>query len=454
MQHTFLNFRFLTTCTLFIWLWSSAMAQTRISGHWGNQPDQLITLWMLRGDLRLPVDSVRTGASGQFSLTTHWKVPAGMYLIEDESGENSLLILGSGDVVLNKDSVMLIESSPDNKVWQEWIKIKSSFLKKQQALENLIESYPADEKFHRAAVVELEKQRKVFIKTVLSLKKNPEAKIAARFINADMPPMLEAWLSPEQKLDALRKYMLNVLSSNDTLLIQSDMLPTKVLDYLSLFQLKGMTRPAVEEAFLGAIDALLDKASVQKEMYFFYLEYLFEGFQRLGFNQITDFLAGLPHFDTEKATTHDLFEIERIIGPYHNILKGRAAPELIGQDFYGNTFNINDLHSKNFLILFWSEDCPHCTRLVPELKALMTSYPSIAVITVVLGGKTPSLEQFIRNSGIENWIHLIEPDGWRSRLVESYSVFGTPSMYLLDSEKRIIARPNTVSELRETLGKQ
>jgi len=429
------------------------IAQNTISGQWGNDPDQRIILWMLRGDMRLPVDSARTGPTGQFSISPRWNVPPGFYLLEDEKGDMLRLIFGAGDVRLFKNDIVRFEASPNNQTWQEWQTIKENFIHKQDALEALIVHYPASEKFRKMALKEIYRQRQRFAKNTASLLRRPGSSVAARFIAFDVPPMLPPELSQDEKVEELKNYLRNLLSTTDTLLIQSDLLPGRLLDYLTLYQRRNMSRSEIEEAFKGAIDRLMQNASAQNRMYLFYLEYLFDGFQRLGFSLVTDFLSSLPYFNPEKATMEDLFEIERIIGPYHNILTGNVAPQLTGHDWKGNTFDINEMKSEKYLILFWSEDCPHCTKLLPELKPLLDLHPSVQTITIVLGNNTPSLAQTISNTGIKGWTHLIEPDGWKSKLMENFRVFGTPSMYLLDSEKRIIAQPNTLSDLKEALTK-
>lgn len=446
-------FRLFATATtlLFLLIAGRTEAQTIIGGQWGSEPDNLITLWMLRGDMRLPVDSARTGNDGTFSIATKWNVPAGMYVLDDENGESLRLFLGSGAVTLKKNDKVQFIASPDNIVWQDWTIARESFVRKQDVLEALIDAYPTDEKFRKKAINELNKQRQNFQKTATKLSKTPGASIASAFISADMPPMLAPGITGIEKVEALREYLLNMLSINDTLLIQSDILPGRVLDYLTLFQHKGMSRQQMEESFQGAIDKLMHNASAQNKMYFFYLEYLFEGFQRLGFNQITDFLSGLPHFDSSKASIEDLFEVERIIGPYHNIINGRIAPPIETMDINGQAFDLYSVEAPNTLVLFWSETCPHCLHMLPDIKAILNEKTDLKVVSIILGPDKPSLRELIVNQGIEEWIHICEPEEWRSPLVDAYRVYGTPSMYLLDSAKRIVARPNNAADLRESL---
>ncbi|HMM11601.1 MAG TPA: TlpA disulfide reductase family protein [Bacteroidales bacterium] len=431
---------------------ASLNAQSSIGGTWGNEPDKLITLWMLRGDLRLPVDSVRTGPEGQFVLTPKWNIPPGMYLLEDESSEPVRLILGGGDVKLEKNGTLRFLYSPDNIAWKDWVRVRTTFVQKQAALEALVEAYADDGKFRKAAIKELTKLRRDFIKTAANIKNRPGAAIAATFITADLPPMFPIGLSPSGKAESQKNYLLQMLGTADTMLIQSDMLPGRILDYLTLHQNRNMNRQQLEEAFVGAIDQLMKASASDNKRYLFYLEFLFEGFQRLGFYQLTDYLSSLPHFNAVTASIDELFEIERIIGPYHNILRGQDAPPIIGLDMHGNTFNLNDIQAEKILVVFWSEDCPHCTRLIPELKQIVDAQNSMYVVSIILGSDSPSLRDYIDKADVSGWTHLIEANFWQSELVEDFGVYGTPSMFLLDSEKRIIARPNTADELRNALG--
>ncbi len=55
------------------------------------------------------------------------------------------------------------------------------------------------------------------------------------------------------------------------------------------------------------------------------------------------------------------------------------------------------------------------------------------------------------SKGQYKWINYSELSGWNGKAAEDYGVWSTPRMYLLDREKRIIARPATVEELIRSL---
>jgi alkyl hydroperoxide reductase subunit AhpC len=55
------------------------------------------------------------------------------------------------------------------------------------------------------------------------------------------------------------------------------------------------------------------------------------------------------------------------------------------------------------------------------------------------------------SKGQYKWINYSELTGWDGKAAKDYGVWSTPRMYLLDSEKRIVAKPATVEELKEII---
>ncbi len=53
--------------------------------------------------------------------------------------------------------------------------------------------------------------------------------------------------------------------------------------------------------------------------------------------------------------------------------------------------------------------------------------------------------------GQYRWINYSELNGWNGKAAKDYGVWSTPRMYLLDREKRIIVKPASVDELRESI---
>jgi hypothetical protein len=66
------------------------------------------------------------------------------------------------------------------------------------------------------------------------------------------------------------------------------------------------------------------------------------------------------------------------------------------------------------------------------------------VVFISLDEKEKEYQQFI---GLFPFISLCDFKKWNSPIVESYYVFGTPTMFLLNNKREILLRPNSVKQM-------
>ncbi len=57
---------------------------------------------------------------------------------------------------------------------------------------------------------------------------------------------------------------------------------------------------------------------------------------------------------------------------------------------------------------------------------------------------------FLREQKL-NWLNVSELKGFNSASADAYNIFATPTMFLLDREKKIIAKPISYRELEQDL---
>ena len=56
--------------------------------------------------------------------------------------------------------------------------------------------------------------------------------------------------------------------------------------------------------------------------------------------------------------------------------------------------------------------------------------------------------------GEYTWINASELKGWDSQVAIDYNIYATPTMFLLDRDKKILAKPITLKELKQALYKE
>lgn len=168
---------------------------------------------------------------------------------------------------------------------------------------------------------------------------------------------------------------------------------------------------------------------------------------------------------------HDLV-FNRAYSLMGNIL-GEPAAELNLLDTSDRKVNLYGIQSPYTLVVFWDPDCSHCREQVPKLDSLYRNrwkrdgVKMVGVLTDTVKtdlSKMPLVKsnwtKYIREHKLEGWIHLYQTPQMKDAEAranipgfrQTYDVYQTPTIYLLDEQKRIVAKkinPEQVDEFLE-----
>jgi len=146
-----------------------------------------------------------------------------------------------------------------------------------------------------------------------------------------------------------------------------------------------------------------------------------------------------------------------------NIL-GTEAFDIELPDTTGKTTKLYSLQALYTLVVIWDPMCSHCKELIPRLdSAYNAKWKSIGLKFFGLAretdGKKSDWLSFINNNHLNEWTHVYyskEADVARTSAgIPSYSqlydVQTFPTLYLLDKDKRIIAKKLTLEQIDEIL---
>lgn len=430
----------------------SLKAQHKISGTIRDYYNQSITLQLLRGDVKIPVDSIKTDGDGHFSFDVTDKMKAGMYLLKIPDGNSFPILFNHENVQLisagiDENAFVEFVESDENKWWYDYFLLKGLTQYKQDLLKPILQQYPENARFYQLAVQEYDTiQYQLHQKANAIVSSHPQS-LAARFIKTDLNPLIDLSLGFDEQRLQLKKHFFDQTDFADTVLIYSDILTRKLIDFLSLHQRPDMSMAEMQLEFIRALDVVLKKSSVDNNMYLFVIEYFIEGFARMGFTGVSDYLSSLPHLNGDCMDIETLIKIERIVGPHRKIVIGSSAPPIQTEDIEDRVFDLSLLQAKKTIVLFWSVTCPHCLELLPQLKKFADEHPDATVVSIVLSPNNSTLKNLIDQEQL-NWIHIADGNGWNSPFVESYMVYGTPTLFLLDEEKHILSKPSGIAELK------
>jgi hypothetical protein len=125
--------------------------------------------------------------------------------------------------------------------------------------------------------------------------------------------------------------------------------------------------------------------------------------------------------------------------------------------------SLYQLKSDYTIVVFWDPNCGHCKEEVPRMDSIYrASWKQKNVKMFAVLSEEENLKgwlEFIHTHHLEDWTHAHETKEMGDAVAAAqkpgfrqlYDVVSTPTVYLLDSEKRIIGKKLTWSQLNDLL---
>ena len=145
---------------------------------------------------------------------------------------------------------------------------------------------------------------------------------------------------------------------------------------------------------------------------------------------------------------------------------GENAPALDLKDTTGTRRPLSSLDARYTLVLFWDPECSHCKVIVPEIDSIYFAKwkaQGVRIYAVNTGeGAAKAWKTFIREHNMGEWTNVMQTKEEREADAKNqvpnyrqlYDVTQTPTVYLLDDKKRIIAKKLTIQQLDGIIGEK
>lgn len=126
---------------------------------------------------------------------------------------------------------------------------------------------------------------------------------------------------------------------------------------------------------------------------------------------------------------------------------GYKAPDIHAVTIDGREFNLYDVEAKYTIMLFWSYTCPHCRDLIKELGDLINQHDDCELVTVQVSGELKDVKRIIRKNKLKKHYNICDGKGWHSPIIQDYDINMTPSIIILNEDKKIVAEPFDIDEV-------
>lgn len=121
---------------------------------------------------------------------------------------------------------------------------------------------------------------------------------------------------------------------------------------------------------------------------------------------------------------------------------GNSAPDLKLPDEEGIYHSLQQVNAEYTILYFWEPNCNHCNKSTPELYQsvfLPLQNQGVKVFAVCTQDNKEEWLEFIHKHQLYEWTNLWDPEHL-SNFHALYDVHSTPTLYLLDKQKTIIAK--------------
>lgn len=200
-----------------------------------------------------------------------------------------------------------------------------------------------------------------------------------------------------------------------------------------------------------SIDNLIDNLLANDALLSSVMNHLFDILERHSLSQASEHLALRLLNETSCTLNSDL---AAQLETYRAMKKGKVAADIdftLGK-LSGHANNnpapqrLSNIDSDQILVVFAASWCPKCKTEVPEIAQLYPKWKD-AGLEVILITLDENLNEFYSFTNSLPFLSYCDTKKWDSPPVKDFYVFGTPTMFLLDRNRKILLRPTSVNQM-------
>lgn len=448
---------------LFVFVTSIAQAQHTIKGTMTPpEKSDWVMLQKLQGTkpkfilhTTIKVDTVDVGgnkqAIGRFEFTMPKDMQPGMYRATyRERGAGFIDFLYNGEdveMVFNPtypdESVMFIKSE-ENKLYREY---QDALALTQRSVDSIQVSYLD------TGSKDAKKAYKDAVKKTNEIQKLYESKskgmLANHFVKASKNT------NPETAKENTQDYLNSVVDNffknvnfKSKELYNSSFLINKIVDYvfyLNTADSQQLQQKMYKESIPTVLQLMVDDKKQTKEV----VEFLITTFTDNRNSEIVDWLFD-TYYNVLPANLQDAnFKKNKLEALRVSV--GRTAPDFSWKED-GKNYKLSTLNDgENYLLIFWSTRCSHCRKEIPEVHEFMKSHKETSVIAFAIEDDDLDFNSWVKNK-LYDWHNVIgtHPDGrFENQTVKDYLIAETPTYFILDKNKKIIANPDALKDIKD-----
>lgn len=212
------------------------------------------------------------------------------------------------------------------------------------------------------------------------------------------------------------------------------------------------------DSIIASVDYLMKRAEGNDEMYRYLLVTTFQKYQNhhiMGMDKVFVHLADQYYLNGKADWADDelIAELKKEMVFRRDNQIGNVAPQIYMQDTLGRAKTLYDISSDYLILYFYSPTCGHCKKKTPVLRDIYHEMNGKAeVLAVCVDTEEDKWKNFIKTFELD-WLNYADMK-YQSNFRIQYDTRTTPTIYILDKDKRIIAKKLDVEQIQGFIEEQ
>jgi len=426
-------------------------------------------------------DTAMANSKGEFVFTGKKELPAGKYAVITPGPKYFELFVQEQKFAMETDTTdfvkyMKVKNSPNNEFLYNYIHYVINKRLESEKLGQDLATYSADSALSNSISQQLVDLNKQVVEHQQNLVKDNPDLIAAKSLLLSIPVQIpDAPMREDGTRDSLFSYhyYLNHYFDNadlsDPNMVRLPEFQKKLDEYFNKVVMQ------IPDSINRYADRLIDEVRGNEELFKYLVQFVtnnFETSQIMGMDAVFLHMAE-KYYLTGEATWADSTSISKIedrVKRMKPTMLGNVTPSLtLADSTLEKWINVHEIEAPYTILFFYDPDCGHCKKKTPVMvEKFLENKSSGAVIIAVSGDDDDKWRKFIRDKGLdkEGIYNVTVPQKvysdskYATQLIldgktdyksldyrNTYDIYTTPKVFLLDAEKKIVAKQIGVEQV-------
>ena len=238
--------------------------------------------------------------------------------------------------------------------------------------------------------------------------------------------------------------------------------------------------PQLPDTALAEVNKLIEQASVNPDMFKYFVHFFTFSAEKSQVMCMDKVFVDLVdrYYASGRADWLNEEQLKKVTDRAEDLrysLCGKRIPNIILPDTtQKNWVSLYDVEAEYTLVSIWESTCGHCKKEMPKLEELYAEWHPKGLEIFAIGNDfepEPWLK-FVREKNLEDWIHVSDnpeinaADSATALIMAgvttlqslnfrtTFDVYATPKMFLLDRDKRVIAKQVGAEQIGDILARE